>query len=106
MCMSPRNFQVSGFLSPNDVPWRSVSVSVNTLFFASYRELVGTSALAVELHDGATVGDLVHELRGRGEPFDALPEEPAVAVNQSYAMLHEPLGEGDEVAFIPPVAGG
>ena len=83
-----------------------MSFSVNTLFFASYREQVGASALAVELDEGATVGDLVHELRGRGAPFDALPEEPAVAVNQTYAMLDERLGEGDEVAFIPPVAGG
>jgi len=35
-----------------------------------------------------------------------LPEQPAVAVNRTYAMLDEPLGAGDEVAFIPPVAGG
>lgn len=80
--------------------------SVTTLFFASYRDLVGSSAISVELDEGATVADLVHELRERGSPFDALPVEPAVAVNQRYSMLHEPLGDGDEVAFIPPVAGG
>ena len=38
--------------------------------------------------------------------FDGLPAEPAVAVNQTYAFLDEPLGAEDEVAFIPPVAGG
>ncbi|MDG2283005.1 MAG: molybdopterin converting factor subunit 1 [Longimicrobiales bacterium] len=81
-------------------------LSVNTLFFASYRELVGASMLSVELEEGATVGDLVQELRGRGAPFDALPAEPAIAVNHTYAMLDEPLGQGDEIAFIPPVAGG
>ncbi len=85
---------------------RTVTLSVNTLFFASYRDLVGASTLEVELSEGATVGDLVDELRRRGAPFDALPEEPAVAVNQTYALLDEPLGPGDEVAFIPPVAGG
>jgi molybdopterin converting factor small subunit len=52
------------------------------------------------------VADLVKELRGRGPPFDRLPAEPAVAVNRTYALLSEPLGSGDEVAFIPPVAGG
>jgi molybdopterin converting factor subunit 1 len=83
-----------------------VPLSVNTLFFASYRELVGASVLSVELVEGATVGDLVKELRSRGAPFDALPEEPAIAVNQTYAMMDEPLGQGDEIAFIPPVAGG
>lgn len=81
-------------------------LSVQTLFFAAYRDLLGTPGLAVELRDGATVADLVAELRGRGAPFDALPAEPAVAVNRTYAGLGEALGPGDEVAFIPPVAGG
>lgn len=81
-------------------------MSVSVLFFAAYRDLLGTAHLSVELAEGATVGDLVSELRGRGAPFDALPTEPAVAVNQSYAGLGEALGSGDEVAFIPPVAGG
>lgn len=88
-------------LAPNPV-----SFSVNTLFFAAYRELLGTSELTVELTDGATVADLIEELRGRGAPFDVLPREPAVAVNRTYALLDEPLASGDEVAFIPPVAGG
>ena len=83
-----------------------MSLSVQTLFFAAYRELVGVATLPVELRDGATVADLVAELRGRGAPFDALPEEPAVAVNRTYAPGTEPLASGDEVAFIPPVAGG
>lgn len=83
-----------------------MSVPVRTLFFASYRELVGSAAMDVELPAGATVGDLVARLRGRGRPFSALPERPAVAVNRSYASLDEELFAGDEVAFIPPVAGG
>lgn len=83
-----------------------MSVPVRTLFFASYRELVGSAAMDVELPEGATVADLVVRLRGRGRPFSALPERPAVAVNRSYASLDEELFAGDEVAFIPPVAGG
>jgi molybdopterin converting factor subunit 1 len=83
-----------------------MSLSVKTLFFAAYRELLGTSELAVEMGPGATIGDLVRELRSRGAPFDALPEEPAVALNRAYAATSEPLAAGDEVAFIPPVAGG
>ena len=79
---------------------------INALFFAAYRDAVGTSALEVELPPGATVSDLVRTLRARGEPFDRLPEEPAVAVNQSYVAGDRDLAPGDEVAFIPPVAGG
>jgi molybdopterin converting factor small subunit len=83
-----------------------MTVSVQTRFFAAYRDLLGTSGLAVDVLEGATVADLVAELRSRGAPFDALPLEPAVAVNRTYAALTERLGPGDEVAFIPPVAGG
>jgi molybdopterin converting factor subunit 1 len=83
-----------------------VPLSVDALFFATYKDLVGTGRLVVELTDGATVADLVRELRGRGTPYDRLPEQPAVAVNRAYALPDERLGPGDEVAFIPPVAGG
>ena len=81
-------------------------MSVQALFFAAYRDLLGTRALSVELPEGATVADLVAALRGRGAPYSALPTEPAVAVNRAYASLSETLESGDEVAFIPPVAGG
>jgi len=81
-------------------------VEVRTLFFARYRELLGTAQLGVEIPEGATVADLVADLRARGGSFQALPEEPAVAVNRSYASLSAPLRSGDEVAFIPPVTGG
>jgi len=81
-------------------------VAVQALFFAAYRDLLGTRDLSVELPDGATVADLVAELRGRGAPFSALPAEPAVAVNRTYAHADDRLSPGDEVAFIPPVAGG
>jgi len=81
-------------------------VSVQALFFAAYRDLLGTKALSVDLPEGATVADLIAELRGRGAPFNALPAAPAVAVNRTYAAHNETLSAGDEVAFIPPVAGG
>lgn len=79
---------------------------VRTLFFATYRELAGADALPVELPDGARVADLVVALRRRGGGLARLPETPLVAVNMDYAPLAAPLAEGDEVAFIPPVAGG
>ena len=79
---------------------------VRTLFFAAYRELVGTSETGVDLPVGATVADLVQMLRTRGGAFRALPSEPAVAVNLEYAPPDTSLCDGDEVALIPPVAGG
>lgn len=81
-------------------------IAVRARFFAAYRDLLGASEVEVELPSGASVADLVARLRERGHPFSILPEEPAVAVNRTYATLGETLGSGDEVAFIPPVAGG
>ncbi|MBD0320275.1 MAG: molybdopterin converting factor subunit 1 [Gemmatimonadetes bacterium] len=79
---------------------------VRTLFFATYRDLAGTDELAVELPAGARVADLVAHLRGGGTALAALPESPVVAVNMDYAPAAVVLRDGDEVAFIPPVAGG
>ncbi|MBT8337900.1 MAG: MoaD/ThiS family protein [Gemmatimonadetes bacterium] len=81
-------------------------MQVHTLFFASYRELVGVPRLSVTLPGGSRARELVVELRARGAPFDRLPERPGLAVNEAWASLDTELGPGDEIAFIPPVAGG
>lgn len=81
-------------------------VTVRTLFFAAYRDLLGTESTAVELPDGATVEDLVRALRSRGGAYASLPDDPPVAVNQRYVAADASLESGDEVAFLPPVAGG
>ena len=81
-------------------------MEVRTLFFAAYRDAVGHSEMTVDLPAGASTSDLVVALRDRGAPFDRLPADPALAVNEVYAIEDEPLSHGDQVAFIPPVAGG
>ena len=81
-------------------------MQVHTRFFAAYRDLVGTPALSMHVPDGACVSDVVGALRARGGGFAALPADPAVAVNLTYTTVDQALSEGDEVAFIPPVAGG
>lgn len=78
---------------------------VRTCLFATYREMAGTDELDLELPDGATARDVVETLRAR-KGMDRLPAEPALAVNRVYAALSTPLSEGDEVALLPPVAGG
>jgi molybdopterin converting factor subunit 1 len=81
-------------------------MQIKALFFASYRDIAGTEELEVELPAGASVADLVVQLRDRGGSWQSLPAEPAVAVNLTYSRLAAPLTHGDEVAFIPPVSGG
>jgi len=80
-------------------------MTVNVLLFASYADKLGTGSLSLDLEPGATVRDLlarVRELAGA----DRLPHEPLVAVNDRYAKSTQVIASGDEVAIIPPVAGG
>ena len=76
-------------------------MKVDVRLFAALRERAGSARVAVELVDGATVGDVW--------PLLALGDEPPgmlYAVNRAYADRAEELSEGDEVAVIPPVSGG
>ncbi len=77
---------------------------VRVLLFASYAEALGTGQIDLDLPAGATAGSCLAEVRrraGEGVPAGAL-----VAVDQRYARPEQALAEGDEVAIIPPVAGG
>ena len=80
-------------------------ISVRTLFFGVYGDLASTREGSAELPAGSTVSDLVETLK-RSWGLEWLPDRVVVAVNQAYAEAGTPLAEGDEVALIPPVAGG
>jgi molybdopterin converting factor subunit 1 len=79
---------------------------INLLLFALYRDLTGVGELTVDVADGASAAAALNELRLRDRRFAALPERPVVAVNMEYAGLDAVLSEGDELALLPPVAGG
>ncbi|MEJ2678131.1 MAG: MoaD/ThiS family protein [Gemmatimonadota bacterium] len=79
---------------------------IKVLLFAIYRDLAGAGEFAVDVPEGATVRELLAALRARGDALSRLPAEPAVAVNRDYAALDVRLRDGDDVALLPPVAGG
>jgi len=79
-------------------------IRLTVLLFASYAEAIGASSVGVTLADGATVDDLLAAVRQLAAG-KALPPA-AVAVNCEYATHKQLLKPGDEVAIIPPVAGG
>lgn len=80
-------------------------MTVSVLLFASYADLMGRSQIELELGVGATVDDVLRALGGLPNGH-RLPPRPLVAVNEVYAAPGQPLAAGDEVAVIPPVAGG
>jgi molybdopterin synthase catalytic subunit len=79
---------------------------IRLLLFALYRDLTGVGELEVEVRDGADAASALAALRAADPRFAPLPERPVIAVNREYALLDTRLREGDELALLPPVAGG
>jgi sulfur-carrier protein len=84
--------------------------TVEVLYFARLRETFGRERERIELPGSVTdVASLTTWLRNRGEPWsrELAPGRPVrIAVNQDMAAADTPVGDGDEVAFFPPVTGG
>jgi len=80
-------------------------MTITVLLFASYADAFGRGAVAVSAQPGATVADIVARVRADGGAH-RLPPHPLVAVNREYAPYDRIVTADDEVALIPPVAGG
>jgi molybdopterin synthase sulfur carrier subunit len=81
-------------------------MAVRILFFATYADLLGRGETELTVAAPATVADLLDRLRHELPGADRLPPRPMVAVNQRHADLETPVADADEVAFLPPLAGG
>jgi molybdopterin converting factor subunit 1 len=80
-------------------------MTVTALLFASYAEAFGSDRVELSLDAGTTVREAVDTLRALPGGAE-LPASPLVAVNLEYAAADHRLMSGDELAIIPPVAGG
>ena len=80
-------------------------MTVTVLLFASYADAVGRPEIELDLSPGATVADAIRHVAGL-PGAERVPSAPLVAVNERYASLDQRLAPGDELALIPPVAGG
>ena len=81
-------------------------MAVRVLYFAAARDIVGASDETVTVAAGATVAGLREVLFARYPSLAGHARSLRFAVNGEYALDDRVLGEGDEVAVIPPVAGG
>ncbi len=82
------------------------AMRVSVLYFAVFRERLKSDGEELTVPDGATVRDLIGVLEDRHPPIRALAGKYRVALNQEMIDADPPLSDGDEVALIPPVAGG
>jgi molybdopterin synthase catalytic subunit len=82
-------------------------VQIRVLYFGVIRERVArTTKELVTLPPGVTVDDLVTQLCETYPALRGAIRHIKVAVNENFATPEQELTDGDEVAIIPPVAGG
>lgn len=80
--------------------------TIRVRFFARYAELVGREEAVLAVSLPATVRDVVQRVRDELPGGRGIPERPLAAVNLTHAKLDTSVQDGDEVAFLPPLAGG
>lgn len=81
-------------------------MKIQVRYFAVFRERLGRDEEIIELPEGTTVAAAIERLAQRHPAIAALSGRFRIAVNQTMEPLHTVLGHGDELALIPPVAGG
>jgi len=95
-------------------------MNVTVRFSGPLRALAGRQSLALSLDDGSTLRDLFSVLRDAApSAFAEQVLAPLEAGDPSLALLllnrahlptstelDRPLGDGDVIAFVPPMAGG
>ena len=81
-------------------------MNVRLLYFAVLRDITGTNQTEMTVRDGAKAADVWQSLRDRYSALAEYRNPPMIAINENYATPETLLRDGDELAFIPPVAGG
>lgn len=81
-------------------------MEIRVLYFAVFREQIGREDDVLALAPGARVRDAIAALAARHSPIGRLRGRFRVAVNQDFTDDDRELADGDELALIPPVAGG
>ncbi|HEX8254703.1 MAG TPA: molybdopterin converting factor subunit 1 [Thermoanaerobaculia bacterium] len=81
-------------------------MKVRLLFFAVLRDIAGSDERDLVLDEGTTAADVWQSLRTSYAKLADYTQPPMIAINETYAAPDAVLREGDELAFIPPVAGG
>jgi len=82
------------------------AMKVRLLFFAVLRDIAGSDERELSLQEGTTAHEVWQSLRKSYAKLADYTQPPMIAINETYAAPEAVLRDGDELAFIPPVAGG
>jgi molybdopterin converting factor subunit 1 len=79
---------------------------VRLLAFAGARDVLGAPEIEIAIVAPCTAAEILAEVCRRYPALEPWRASLRVAVNGTYARADDPVTFGDEVALIPPVAGG
>ena len=84
----------------------SAAGEVRVLAFAGARDALGAGELRITLAEPITARALLERVCREHPALAPFAAALRIAINGTYAAWDEPVRPGDEVAIIPPVAGG
>lgn len=79
---------------------------VTIRFFAAHREATGVGEYVAEVPEGTHARDMLPLLLQRFPRLERASSSVAFAVNLRQVPAETPLCDGDELALLPPMAGG
>jgi MoaD family protein len=81
-------------------------MKVRVQFYAQLRELIGVHQLELELPQGGTVRELLHEIYAQQPQLRAHDKSILVGAGLEFVDRNYKLNPGEEIAIMPPVQGG
>src|SRR3954451_11171758 len=81
-------------------------MKITVRLFAMLRQQAGWRERELEMPEGATIADVWQQLANETPALAPQREIVRFALNREYTSRDQPLTDGDELALIPPVAGG
>lgn len=81
-------------------------MEVRVRYFAAHKELAGLAEERVTVPDGTTVGELLEVVMVSHPELEGLRRDTVVSVNRGVGSSGTVLEDGDDVALLPPIAGG
>lgn len=80
--------------------------SVKLIAFAGTRDILGAAQMEFAIPGPCTAEEFLIEVCRRYPALAPYQRSIRIAVNGTYASQGDPVQPGDEIALIPPVAGG
>ncbi len=81
-------------------------MQIQVLCYGATRRHVADDVIELALAEPATVADALNTLASTSNELGELLKQCAVAIGDELVRRNHPLHAGDELALLPPVAGG